>query len=76
MSTKTLVDLKGGESGVITGYLRGSGAVTRLIHMGLTIGTPFKIVEKLPWGPIIVEVRGSSLCIGRGLASGILIKNI
>ena len=44
-------------------------AVKRLADLGLTPGTEFKVLRKIkPYGPIELEVRGSNIALGRGIA--------
>jgi Fe2+ transport system protein FeoA len=43
--------------------------------MGLTKGTSIKVLNAAPFqGPVEIEVRGSTLAIGRGLASKVFIE--
>ncbi|MBN2259421.1 MAG: ferrous iron transport protein A [Clostridiales bacterium] len=43
----------------------------KLQDMGLTPGVEFSVVSKTNSGPIIIEVRGSRLALGRGIAEKI-----
>lgn len=43
----------------------------KLQDMGLTPGVEFSIVSKTNRGPIIIEVRGARLALGRGIAEKI-----
>lgn len=48
--------------------------IKRLTDLGLTPGTPIKVVKSAPFnGPLEVSVRGSTLAIGRGMAHRILV---
>ena len=79
-----LTRLKNGESGVIISinaspshhYRRhGWGFERRLEDMGLTPGTKVTVVKSAPFhGPIELQVRGSRLAIGRGMAKRILVR--
>jgi Fe2+ transport system protein FeoA len=81
-----LIDLKHGESGIITsinadrGEGRGRrgrnwGFKKRLMDMGLTPGTRVTVMESAPFnGPLEVSVRGSRLALGRGMAKRILVE--
>jgi Fe2+ transport system protein FeoA len=43
--------------------------------MGLTCGTHVRVVNTAPFqGPMELEVRGTTLAIGRGLAGQVFIK--
>ena len=48
--------------------------IKRLSDLGLTPGTKITVVKSAPFnGPLEVNVRGSRLAIGRGMASRILV---
>jgi len=70
-----LIDLEEGQSAVIISLAAGSRATKRLVDLGLTPGTPIRISRKAPFfGPVEIEVRGSKLVLGRGVASKILVN--
>ncbi|MCK4933800.1 ferrous iron transport protein A [Candidatus Bathyarchaeota archaeon] len=47
----------------------------RLEDMGLTPGTRIKVVKSAPFnGPLELQVRGSRLALGRGMAERILVR--
>lgn len=48
-------------------------AASRLYALGLTPGTELKVIHNL-FGPILLEVRGSRLCLGQGLAHRLLVS--
>jgi len=71
----SLVDINEGQKGVIVSVLGGRMAAKRLADLGLTPNTEIKLIRKMLYrGPIEIEVRGSNLVLGRGLASKILVK--
>lgn len=53
-------DMTAGEEGVIAGFAKTSPAYRKkLLAMGMTPGTAFKIVRKAPLGdPIEIQIRG------------------
>jgi len=81
-----LTRLKDGERGIILSFNspgdhqrgrghRGWGFQRRLEDMGLTPGTEVKVVKSALFrGPIEIEVRGSRLAIGRGIAERITVR--
>jgi len=72
---KALSSLKKGESAKIAFVRAGRGAVQRLCDMGLTPGTTVKMVTSAPLkGPVEIEVRGSRLAIGWGIASRVFVE--
>ena len=71
----SLTSLFEGERGVITNASGGFGLVRRLAEMGLTPGVEIKLVRKCPFrGPVQIEVRGSVLALGYGVASKVFVK--
>ena len=67
--------LSEGEEAVVSYLLGGYGMVRRLAEMGLTPGTKVKILRRgLFRGPIQIEVRGSRLALGHGVASRVFVK--
>ena len=71
----SLTSLFEGEKGVITNAFGGFGLVRRLAEMGLTPGVEIKLLRKCPFrGPLQIEVRGSVLALGYGVASRVFVK--
>lgn len=60
----------------IVGLTGGRGARSKLLDLGLTIGVCIKIILIHPYGPVLVEVRGTRLGIGHGLAMKIMIAEV
>jgi len=72
-----LTDLREGHSGIVKSINAGRMATKRLMDLGLIPETRIKILRKsLFEGPVEIEVRGSKLVIGRGLAAKILVESI
>lgn len=70
-----LADLKPDQEGEIISIIGGLMAIKRLADLGLISGTSIKVIKKAPFsGPVKIEVRGSRLVLGMGLASKILVK--
>ncbi len=75
MPIKPLTSLEPGESAKIAFIRAGRGAVRRLSDMGLTPGTSVKMIRSAPLsGPVNVELRGSRLAIGFGIASRVFVE--
>jgi len=51
----------------------GRGARVRLLQMGLVPGAVVKVLNN-SWGPLIIEVNGTLITIGKGLASKVLVE--
>jgi ferrous iron transport protein A len=70
-----LTDIKDGETGIIVSVLGGRMLTKRLADLGLSSGTEIKVLRRTLFsGPIQIEVCGSKLVLGRGLASKILVE--
>ncbi|MFX1483518.1 MAG: ferrous iron transport protein A [Promethearchaeota archaeon] len=46
----------------------------RLLDLGLTKGCTFKVVQNRGRGPVLVEVRGTRIALGHGLASKVIVE--
>jgi DtxR family Mn-dependent transcriptional regulator len=70
-----LTALLEGEEGVVERLTGGRGLCQRISAMGLTPGTRVKMVRSSMFGgPILVSVRGTTLALGRGVATRILVR--
>ena len=71
----SLTDIKDGQTGIIVSILGGRKAAKRLADLGVTTGTEIKVLRRTLFsGPVQIEVCGSKLVLGRGLASKIIVK--
>ena len=71
----SLVDIGIGQSGLITQITGGHGQRRHLRSIGLREGKEIRIVTKQPvGGPIIVEMDGTRIAIGRGMAMHVLVE--
>jgi len=52
----------------------GRGLVRRLADMGLTPGTTLKVINSQMPGPILIDLRGSRLALGHGVALKIMVE--
>ncbi len=73
MSNIPLSVLPKGSKAIIVGILGGRGLITRLMQMGLTPGAMVEVVENQA-GPIVIRVRGTTIALGRGIASKIIVN--
>ena len=58
----------------VVGFRGGPGMQRRLADMGLPPGTELKLISRDNHGPVIIELRGSRLALGRGVAHHIIVK--
>lgn len=55
---------------------RGFGVITRLLDLGLTKGCVFEVVQASSRGPVLIEIRGTRIALGHGLANKILVEEV
>lgn len=58
----------------VIGFRGGPGMQRRLADMGLTPGVELKLITRDRHGPVIIELRGARLALGRGVAHHILVR--
>jgi ferrous iron transport protein A len=74
-----LQDLKVGQNAQVQGFAKGEGDAGRayrqkLLSMGLTPGTAFRVTRVAPMGdPVEIAVRGFSLSLRRNEAAALLV---
>ncbi|WFA08400.1 FeoA domain-containing protein [Tissierella sp. Yu-01] len=73
MEKMTLLDLLPNEEGRIKQISGGRNVNKRLFELGLNRGAKFKVVKN-DIGPVILNLSGNKLALGRGLASKIFIQ--
>lgn len=67
--------LKKNEVGTVAFIKAGKQACQRLLDLGFTKGTEFKIVNAAPFkGPIEVQIRDTNIALGRGLAGQVFVE--
>jgi len=70
-----LYEVKEGQEVKIVGITGGHGVKNRLAAIGLFPGAEVKVV-KAPPGPVIVEVAGSRVAIGQGMAKKVEVERL
>jgi len=70
-----LTMLSPGERGRVTAVHGGRGLNHRLAEMGLSVGTEVVLV-RFGGGPVVVNVRGTRLMLGRGMAHRINVEPV
>jgi ferrous iron transport protein A len=48
--------------------------IKRLLDLGLTKGCTFKVIQGRGSGPVLVEVRGTRIALGHGLARKVIVE--
>ena len=54
----------------------GWGLQRRLADMGLTPGVQIRVINSQMPGPVLIDLRGSRLVLGHGIAQKIMVKEI
>lgn len=66
--------LKPGEQGVVTEIRCGRNLLCRMTSLGFTPGARVTIVQNYGHGPLIAQVRGARIALGRGEAGRIQVR--
>jgi ferrous iron transport protein A len=74
IDSTTLSRVKSGATAWIRGIQGGHTFLSRLAALGFTPGASIKVVQNRGRGPIIVDLRGTRVALGRGEASKILVE--
>jgi len=69
-----LAMVSSGEAVQVVDVKAGWGLRRKLADMGLTPGVNIRVVNCQMTGPVIIELRGSRLALGHGMAQKILVK--
>ena len=72
-STKMLSEIKTGDQVTLQSILVGRELTSRLTSLGLTPGAMVEVLQNFGKGPIIVNVRGTHVALGRGEARKLLV---
>jgi len=65
-----------GKKLLVTGIAGGFGISRRLSDMGLVIGSHVSVIGGGCGGPLVLDVKGSRLGVGFGVAQKIMVKEI
>ena len=72
-----LLDLPKGETAKIIDYRGGRNVDFKLRQLGLSPGRMVKILRYAPMGgPLMLEIEGRSVAIGRGIAARVQIEAV
>lgn len=72
---KRLSDVSQGEHVILTTIRVGLELTSRLTSLGLTPGVSLQMLQNHGRGPIIINVRGTHVALGRGEADSILVES-
>jgi Fe2+ transport system protein FeoA len=65
-----------GEMVQVVNVRAGWGLQRKLADMGLTPGVTIRVMNSQTPGPIIIDLRGSRLVLGYGMAQKILVRRV
>lgn len=69
-----LSDLPGGTRGTISRMPHCHNLTNRFVALGLVLGVEVKVIQNYHHGPLLVEVNGTRLALGRGEAAKIWVR--
>ena len=69
-----LAMVRPGELATVVGGRAGWGLQRRLADMGFTPGVQIRVINSQMPGPIIIDLRGSRLVLGHGMAQKIVVE--
>ena len=74
---KTLLEVQKNKSVKIVSIAGGRGSRQILAQLGIGIGSKVVILRNAPFsGPLLIQNHGTSVAVGRGVASKILVEEI
>lgn len=68
--------LNEGDTAKISKIDGGRGLLLRVNELGFNIGSHLKIIRNLNRGPVLVELMGCKIAVGRGVATKILCEKV
>ncbi|HHU36715.1 MAG TPA: ferrous iron transport protein A [Treponema sp.] len=67
----SLTMLENGRSGVVVRINGGRTCRCRLLQLGIVPGVPVSVIKNAGQGPLVLDVLGSRIMLGCGIASSI-----
>ena len=71
-----LAMVRPGEVVTVVGVRAGWGLQRRLADMGLLSGVQIRVINNQMPGPLIIDLRGSRLVLGHGMAHKIMVTEV
>lgn len=71
---RALSELGSGKEAKVISLKGGQGFRHRVETMGIRVGKRIRVVAKHPWGPIVVDIGGCQVTMGRGMANKVLVE--
>lgn len=71
----TLIQVQNGQTVKIVRFTGGIGLEHKLRQLGIVPGDSARVLRHAPFGgPVLVEVEGRSVALGRGVASKVIVE--
>jgi ferrous iron transport protein A len=70
----SLSELKPGGSAVVESILGGKHLRQKLVNLGMIPGSEIRVIRANPMGPMVLDIQGSRIMIGQGMAKRIYVK--
>jgi ferrous iron transport protein A len=71
-----LAMVQSGELVTVTEVRAGRGLQRRLADMGLTPGVQIRVINNEMSGPVLIDLRGVRVALGRGIVLKIVVKEV
>jgi len=73
----TLLNVKNGRWVVVTNFRGGPGMQRRLAQLGFLPGNKVRVIRSAPFhGPLLLEVEGREIVLGRGVCQHIIVEYV
>ena len=73
----TLIQVENGKIVRLLEFQGGRGLNQKLTQLGLSPGERARVLRRAPLGgPVLVEVGGRSIALGRGIASKVIVEEV
>ena len=70
-----ILDIQNGQWVEVVGFHGGRGMQARLSQLGFLPGNKIRVIRSAPFkGPLLIEVEGREIVLGRGVARHILVE--
>ena len=71
-----ILDIENGRWVRVVGFHGGRGLELRLSQMGFLPGNKIRVIRSAPFkGPLLIQVEGREIVLGRGVARHVLVEN-
>lgn len=70
-----ILDIQNGQWVKVVDFRGGRGMEARLSQLGFLPGNKIRVIRSAPFkGPLLIEVEGREIVLGRGIANHILVE--